>query len=98
MVVAWPLALNWPPSNDPTCSTGTSPGIVCIRLNWLRFALGSPSISVLVTLVPMRLEVASTSGDCPVTVTVSATPATCSVRFTVSSWPTLTTMPVRFVT
>ena len=58
-----------------------------MRLNWLRLALGRPSISELVTLVPMRLDVDSTSGDWPVTVMVSATPASCSVRFTVEFLP-----------
>ena len=97
MVVAWPLAANWPPSNDPICSTGTRPGIVCIRLNWLRLALGRPSISELVTLVPIRLDVVSTIGLWPVTTSDSTTPATCNVTLIVSSWPTFRTSPVSVV-
>jgi hypothetical protein len=69
-VVAWPFALLAAPKRA-TWSTGTSPGMVCIRLNWLRFALGRLSISLLVMLVPMRLDVDSTSGACAVTVRVS---------------------------
>jgi hypothetical protein len=61
-VVACPFALNWPPSNEPTCSDGTRPGMVCIRLNWLRFALGALSISLLVMFVPILLAVVSITG------------------------------------
>src|SRR6266508_3575686 len=46
-VVACPLALYCPPSNAPGCSAGTRPGIVCMRLNWLRLNDGRLSMSEL---------------------------------------------------
>ena len=50
-------------------------------------------MSELVTLVPIRLDVDSTSGDWPVTVSVSATPASCRVRLRVISCPTVIVTP-----
>jgi len=70
------LALNWSALERSTCSVGKRPGMVCIRLNWLRFALGSESISLLVMLVRCGFDVDSTSGASAVTTSVSATPAT----------------------
>src|SRR6185295_6421629 len=97
LFVAWPLALNCPPSNEPTCSVGTRPGIVCIRLNWLLFALGELSISEAVMFVPILLAVVSTTGLSPVTMTVSRTPARFIVRLIEISSPTCRTTPVRLV-
>ena len=69
--------------------------MVCIRLNWLRFALGRLSISVLVMFVPICEAVVSTSGACAVTVMFSCTPARFIVKLMVSSWPTPTGTPLR---
>ena len=60
-----------------------------MRLNWLRPPpVGRLSISFAVMLVPIRLEVASTSGASAVTVSVSVTPASAIVTGMVSSSPT----------
>ena len=68
-----------------------------MRLNWLRFALGALSISLLVIFVPMLLAVVSMTGLSAVTVTSSRTPARFNVRFNVISWPTLKTRPLRVI-